>query len=104
MAARTRKKNTNCLEGIRCPNCGSLGPFLVISECLAIVADDGVEQTSDHDWSYSKVCACQDCWFEDAYSAFKLPHSKRALVKAEKYLRKQQEARACLDNRSCSSM
>ena len=40
------EKNSNCLEGIECPHCGSQGPFRVPVRVLgdAIVSDDGIEE------------------------------------------------------------
>jgi DNA-directed RNA polymerase subunit RPC12/RpoP len=59
------KKNSNCLEGIECPHCGSQGPFRVPVRVVgdAIVSDDGIEDLSrsetefldDIDWR------CLDC-------------------------------------------
>ena len=50
--------NTHCLEGIRCPECGSYGPFGIGTHCSAIVHDDGIEETSGHEWDkFSPISA-----------------------------------------------
>ena len=41
--------NTNCLEGLRCPECGSYAPFGIGTFSSAVVYDDGIESTSDHE-------------------------------------------------------
>lgn len=53
--------NTNCLEGIRCPECGSLGPFLITCECVAVVHDDGIDETHNHEWGANSPIVCQEC-------------------------------------------
>ena len=54
-------KNTNCLEGLRCPKCSSLGPFSIGTYSSAIVHDDGITETSDHDWDKDSSISCQAC-------------------------------------------
>lgn len=53
--------NDNCLKGLRCPKCGSLGPFSIGTYSSAIVHDDGIAETSDHDWDKDSPCTCQAC-------------------------------------------
>ena len=53
--------NTNCLEGVACPKCESLGPFGIGTHCSAIVHDDGIEETSDHEWDKDSPITCQEC-------------------------------------------
>ena len=55
--------NTNCLEGLSCPKCGSLGPFRITAECFALVSDDGVECTTDVEWDQDSPCWCKACDF-----------------------------------------
>ena len=54
-------KNTNCLEGIRCPECGSLGPFSIGTYSSAIVHDDGISETSEHEWDKDSPISCRAC-------------------------------------------
>lgn len=54
--------NTNCLEGLKCPGCGSLGPFdIVLGSARAIVHDDGIEETAEHDWNSNSPIRCRRC-------------------------------------------
>ncbi len=62
--------NTNCLEGIRCPECGSYGPFGIGTHCSAIVHDDGVEETSGHEWDKFSPITCQKCDHDGAVGDF----------------------------------
>ena len=65
-----RKRNTNCLEGLRCPGCGSLGPFAIGTHSTAIVHDDGIESTADHDWDKNSPIVCQQCDESDSVADF----------------------------------
>ena len=64
--------NDNCLEGLRCPACGSEGPFHI--ECLAVflVYDSGTEDHSGVDWSGDSHCDCADCCHHGTVGDFTL--------------------------------
>ena len=53
--------NVNCLEGMRCPKCGSDQPFAIGTYSSAIVYDDGIESTTDHEWDKDSPCTCKEC-------------------------------------------
>lgn len=59
--------NTNCLKGIACPECGSLGPFIITVETNVVMHDDGwVETTRDRDdwgahWGAHSFIRCDSC-------------------------------------------
>lgn len=53
--------NTNCLAGMRCPFCGSLGPFTIESLISIIVNDDGVEEYGDAYWDGQSAIYCGKC-------------------------------------------
>lgn len=53
--------NKNCLEGLKCPRCGSFGPYKIDATVLAIVSDEGVEHVEDPDWNDQSSCTCCDC-------------------------------------------
>lgn len=60
----TTNPNVNCLQGMKCPDCGSFGPFkiLVTSVAFCIVADDGFEFVGgDTDWDGNADCSCTQC-------------------------------------------
>ena len=42
--------NENCLEGIRCPDCGNEAAFYIQSSAVMHVTDDGAECRSDIEW------------------------------------------------------
>jgi len=54
--------NENCLEGMRCPRCGSYGPFRIGVRMTLLVHDDGTEvQSTDVEWDEESFCACTEC-------------------------------------------
>lgn len=53
--------NTNCLEGIKCPDCGNEESFRIAARTIATVTDDGTEDYGDMEWdddSYAECAAC----------------------------------------------
>jgi hypothetical protein len=50
---------------MKCPDCGSEGPFLIAATCWAVVGDDGVEQAEDYDWEASASIICKQCHNKD---------------------------------------
>lgn len=60
--------NTNCLKDIRCPKCGSEGPFKIRATKvgMALVTDNGIEEhEGDTEWFDNSKCVCMACG-EDA--------------------------------------
>lgn len=53
--------NDNCLAGMKCPSCGSYGPFKMVVSCIALVTDEGIEETEDYEWDKTSYCACVNC-------------------------------------------
>jgi hypothetical protein len=54
--------NTNCLEHIRCPTCGSEDAFRVSARIWIFVTDDGTEDEGGHyEWDNDSPCQCADC-------------------------------------------
>ena len=53
--------NENCLLGLACPKCKSRGPFMIVTTCQAEVHDDGIEDTSEHEWDLHSICSCKAC-------------------------------------------
>jgi DNA-directed RNA polymerase subunit RPC12/RpoP len=58
---RTEDINTNVLEDIACPNCGSRSCFKIIVSCIADVLDDGIDGTEDSDWDEQSHIDCKEC-------------------------------------------
>ena len=54
--------NSNYLEGMQCPECGSYGPFQIVCTVLLTVHDDGTESDGgDVDWNHDSYCRCPMC-------------------------------------------
>jgi hypothetical protein len=55
--------NTNCLSGVKCPQCGQEDRFLIFSTILAEVTDEGadVAHGSDWHWDDSSMARCPEC-------------------------------------------
>ena len=63
--------NENCLRGMRCPHCGSEGPFGIAIDAVYLVSDDGVEeQLGDNDWDAASYCECRACGNAQTVGAF----------------------------------
>ena len=66
--------NTNCLQGMRCPKCGSEGPVSVEISAVVLMHDDGFDNStiSDTAWELDSFCQCGQCGFTADVLAFKL--------------------------------
>ena len=53
--------NTNCLQGMKCPECGALEPFKIAISTIATVYDDGTEEFGDTEWDDDSYCECGSC-------------------------------------------
>ncbi len=53
--------NTNCLEGIKCPDCGNEKAFYIQSTAVMHVTDDGAECRSDIEWDDDSHTQCPAC-------------------------------------------
>ena len=63
--------NSNCLEGIACPQCESEGPFDITATTVATMYDDGCEQTTDIEWEDTSSCVCRSCKHAATVAAFR---------------------------------
>ncbi|MGH9344383.1 MAG: hypothetical protein ACRD19_11560 [Terriglobia bacterium] len=55
-------KNTNCLEGIRCPVCGYEDTFRIAASVIVTVTDDGTDDEGGHyEWDDTNYCECGKC-------------------------------------------
>jgi Zn ribbon nucleic-acid-binding protein len=55
-------KNTNCLEGMKCPKCGQDDSLKIEATCIFTVTDDGTEDEGNgHEWGDTNYCECPDC-------------------------------------------
>jgi hypothetical protein len=59
-----KTENTNCLAGIKCPECGALEPFDIGSRTNVIMFDDGSDPDESHgdlEWDNDSLCLCLSC-------------------------------------------
>lgn len=55
-------KNTNCLEGVKCPKCGPEDLFKIAASVIVEVSDDGTEdQGGGYEWDQQTFCQCCEC-------------------------------------------
>ena len=63
--------NTNCLAGIRCPSCGSEGPFIIQVTQQVRMYDEGTEECgSDIQWGDASYMRCEACDFDGTAADF----------------------------------
>ena len=53
--------NTNCLEGMKCPACGSREPFRIQMTSIFTIYDDGTDEYGDTEWDDESYCDCVAC-------------------------------------------
>jgi len=64
-------KNVNCLAGMRCPHCGSLGPFHIVARATFTVFDDGTDGHGSVEWDDDSFCSCGECGTDGEVGDFK---------------------------------
>lgn len=67
--------NENCLEGWKCPKCGSEGPFYIIDAVIhatILMNDDGTmeEDVTATDWDDDSPARCYWCGFDGKVNDF----------------------------------
>ncbi|MCZ2340456.1 MAG: hypothetical protein LC104_01510 [Bacteroidales bacterium] len=67
--------NTNCLEGIRCPQCGNEDRFMIAAKVIVEVTDDGADIASPqygngYEWDDASYCRCPECDREGTLKEF----------------------------------
>jgi len=74
---KSTKKNTNVLAGIRCPTCGSYGPFNIEATAWFRVDDDGSDTFIDMEWDDDRHMVCVACGAGGTVGKFTLPKEER---------------------------
>lgn len=64
--------NTNCLEGIRCPQCGNEERFRIAATSLFTVTDDGTDDYADVHWDDSSYADCPECGLHGTLKVFQV--------------------------------
>jgi hypothetical protein len=64
--------NVNCLEGKRCPHCGSYGPFEVVAATRVLLYDNGTDSAEDGSSEYDEGAhtVCKSCRHEGQFGDF----------------------------------
>ncbi len=55
--------NINCLSGMLCPTCKSVGPYEITGTATFTVTDDGTDDYKNVEWDTFDNCACNTCGF-----------------------------------------
>lgn len=56
-----KTENNNCLDSLKCPECGALEPFQISSLCQAVWTDDGVGDTFEFEYDSDGYIICLSC-------------------------------------------
>ena len=64
--------NTNCLEGIRCPQCGNEDRFRIAATSLFTVTDDGTDDYADVHWDDASYADCPECGLHGTLKVFRV--------------------------------
>jgi hypothetical protein len=64
--------NTNCLENIKCPECGNEDTFRIKATAMFIVTDDGTEDHGSVDWDGDSYAECAECYRHGKLKDFKV--------------------------------
>jgi hypothetical protein len=64
--------NVNCLEGKRCPECGSFGPFEIIVSRQVLLYDNGCDDAEDGTTEYGddSPATCHACQHDAKFGDF----------------------------------
>lgn len=64
--------NINCLDGKRCPKCGSYGPFEVVVSMRVLLYDSGSDDAEDGAIKYddNTFAICDACKYEGKFGKF----------------------------------
>ena len=64
--------NVNCLDGKRCPTCGSYGPFEIVVSMRVLLYDNGSDDAEDGSIEYDDdaLAMCHACRYEGKFGNF----------------------------------
>lgn len=80
--------NTNCLIGIKCPSCGSEGPFIIEVRTQVLMYDNGSEDCdSDNHWDSLSYMRCYECDRDGQAREFFAPEKSEIQTFADTILR-----------------
>lgn len=66
--------SVNCLEGIRCPNCGQADRLFITATIRADVTDDGADiaDGSGMHWDDASLAICPECDMDGPLAEFRI--------------------------------
>jgi hypothetical protein len=74
-----RPRNKNCLQGIRCPQCGYEDAFRIEARIMVYVTDDGTEDEGGHyGWDEESFCGCAECDHAGTIKDFRIENQREA--------------------------
>lgn len=66
--------NTNCLQGVMCPQCGHTTDFHIVVEASVLMTDEGHDNNPhDTEWNENSGITCPRCRFQDIVDEFRHP-------------------------------
>jgi hypothetical protein len=77
--------NTNCLEGIQCPQCGNADRFRIAATSIFTVTDDGTEGHGDVEWDDGSHAECAACRHRGVLKDFRAAAALEATVSFHRY-------------------
>jgi hypothetical protein len=63
--------NVNCLEGMACPKCGHDERLCISCTTMAAFMDDGVDDTTDYEFTDTSYCECSQCKYSATVADFR---------------------------------
>lgn len=70
--------NENCLVGMACPECGSLGPFNIETTAVVTWTDDGTTDLIEPEFGPDNYIDCLECGHDGIVDDFKIKAGDRA--------------------------
>ena len=79
-------RNTNCLQGIRCPECRNDSSFHISAFVTAEVTDDGASASGDMEWDGESPIRCSACEHSGTVNEFHAPEKRFTTEDADRLL------------------
>lgn len=65
--------NTNCLQGVMCPQCGHTTNFYIVVEGSVLMTDEGHDGPRDTEWGDYSPIMCPNCQHQGVVEEFRHP-------------------------------
>jgi len=73
--AQEQSPATTCLDGIRCPACGSTQRFMILATVDVTMIDNGTDDSEGTSWDDSSPITCAGCQHTGTVGGFKAPEA-----------------------------